>query len=395
MAHKTLITGGPVIAPTSVIANGAVLIEDSTILNVGSAASLGKETVDATIDAKGGIIAPGFINLHVHGGGGADAMDSSFDSLNCMSKFEASHGVVGFLPTIMSSPLEQMTGACKAAAEAIDADRLGSRCTHGARILGINVEGPFLNSIRKGAQPEEGIMAPNISVLEKLLDAGGGHIMAMTVAPEIPGAIDIIHALASQGILVSAGHSDAAYADMERGVAAGIRHVTHTYNGMRGLHHREPGVVGAALTIDDLTCELIIDGVHVHPIAASIVVRMKGAAHVVLITDSMRAAGLPDGDYTLATQHVIVKEGQARLESGELAGSTLAMDVAVGNMVRLVGVPLPDAIAMASSTPARKLGLDDRKGRLQRGMDADITILDANTYRATTTISMGKVIFNA
>lgn len=393
MSQRMLITGGSVIAPTAVISRGAVLVEGGSILKVGSASALGKEAVDQTIDAQGGVIAPGFINLHVHGGGGADAMDSSFDSLNQMSQFEAAHGTTGFLPTVMSSPLEQMTTACRAAAEAIEAERSGSRRIEGAQILGINVEGPFLNSVRKGAQPEAGIMAPDMSILGQLLDAGNGHIMVMTVAPEVPGALDIVHALVSRGILVSAGHSDATYSGMERGAAAGIRHVTHTYNGMRGLHHREPGVVGAALTMDNLTCELIMDGIHVHPIAASLVVQMKGAAGIVLITDSMQAAGLPDGDYTLADQRVIVKEGQARLESGSLAGSTLAMDIAVGNMVRLVGVPLPDAIAMASSTPACQLGLGHRKGRLQRGMDADIAILDADTYEATTTISMGKVVF--
>lgn len=393
MNQRTLITGGSVIAPTAVISRGAVLVEGGSILKVGSASALGQEAVDQTIDAQGGIIAPGFINLHVHGGGGADAMDSSLDSLSRMSQFEASHGTTGFLPTVMSSPLEKMKTACRVAAEAIEAERSGSRHAEGAQILGINVEGPFLNSDRKGAQPETGIMAPDMSILEQILDAGDSHIKIMTVAPEVPGALDIVHALASRGILVSAGHSDATYSDMERGVAAGVRHVTHTYNGMSGLHHREPGLVGATLMMDKLVCELILDGIHVHPIAASLVVKMKGAEGITLITDSMRAAGLPDGDYTLADQRVIVKEGQARLESGSLAGSTLTMDIAVGNMVRLVGVPLPDAIAMASSTPAGQLGLGNRKGRLQRGMDADITILDANTFETMTTISMGKVVF--
>lgn len=393
MKHRTLIAGGTVIAPTAVIPRGAVLVENESILKVGSASTLSKEKVDSTIDARGGIIAPGFINLHVHGGSGADTMDSNFDSLNQMSKFEASHGTTAFLPTVMSSPLEQMTAACRNVAEAIEGKRSGSRRVEGAQILGINVEGPFLNVARKGAQPENGIMDPDTSILKRILEAGGGHVMVMTVAPEVPGAIDLIDALVSQGILVSAGHSDAGYSDMERGVAAGIRHVTHTYNGMRGLHHREPGVVGSALIMDQLTCELIMDGIHVHPIAASLLVKMKEAAGIVLVTDSMRAAGLPDGDYTLADQRVIVKEGEARLESGELAGSTLTMDLAVANMVRIVGVPLPDAIAMASSTPARQIGLENRKGRLQSGMDADITIMDADTYEATTTISMGKVIF--
>jgi len=352
------------------------------------------------MDARGAFVAPGFIDIHIHGAAGSDTMDATPSALARMAEFVSSHGVTGFLPTVMSSPIEQMLAATRAAAQAarVDAQPHNACSRHGrtqagAQILGINVEGPFLNPEFKGAQPEEGIASPDPAILKRILEAGGGHVRVMTIAPEMPGAVDIVRELAAQGVLVSVGHSGASYDDIQSAIEAGLRHVTHTYNGMRGLHHRQPGVVGAALVHSELTCEVIADGIHVHPAAVKLVARAKGLGGTVLMTDAMRAAGLPDGHYELGGQHVIVTSGAARLDTGVLAGSTLTADAAVRNMVEFAGIPLYAAISMASSTPARLIGLSGRKGRIEPEMDADIVLLDAETLQVRATLVMGEAVY--
>jgi len=214
----------------------------------------------------------------------------------------------------------------------------------------------------------------------------------VTIAPEMPGAIDFIKYLDKQKIIVSVGHSNATYAQVQAGIQAGLSHVTHTFNAMRGLHHREPGVVGAALTSPELTVEVIADGIHIHPIVLKILTKIKEGEKIVLMTDAMRAAGLKEGTYDLGGQEVIVTKGQARLKDGTLAGSVLTMDKAVKNMASKVGVPLPKAIQMASFNPARSIGIDDKKGSLEPGKDADIVILNKN-LETELTIVAGKIVY--
>ncbi len=397
MDFTLLISGGAVVSASAVAPDTAVLIRGSTIAEVGPTRDLIKRNPDSTImDARGAIVAPGFIDLHIHGSAGSDTMDATPLALSRMAQYASAHGVTGFLPTVMSCPIHQMLAATRNAAQAAEAVQAGQatqRARQGAQVLGVNVEGPFLSPDFKGAQPEEGLARPDQAILDQILQAGNGHVRIMTVAPELPGAVPIVEALASCGVVPSIGHSGALCGDVDQAVRAGLRHVTHTYNGMRGLHHREPGVVGAALAHPELTCEIIADGVHVHPVAVRLVAIAKGPERTALITDAMRAAGLPDGHYELGGQHVIVTRGAARLDSGVLAGSTLTMDAAVRNMVKFAGIPLPASIAMATSTPARIIGLAGRKGRIQPGMDADIVLLDAETLEVNATLVMGSTVF--
>ena len=400
MDSTLLIAGGTVVSESGVSVDTGVLVSGSRIVEIGPTRNLLRRKPGTTIDARGAIVAPGFIDIHIHGSAGSDTMDATPSALARMAEFVSSHGVTGFLPTVMSSPVEQMLSATRAAAQAAQTDvdphsaySGTNQSRQGAQVLGVYVEGPFLNAAFKGAQPEQGIISPDPAILDRILEAGGGHVRIMTIAPELPGAIDMVKALASRGVLASVGHSGASYDDVKNAVEAGLRHVTHTYNGMRGLHHREPGVVGAALVHSKLTCEIIADGIHVHPAAVQLVARAKGPGGTVLMTDAMRASGLPDGHYELGGQHVIVTRGAARLDTGVLAGSTLTMDVAVRNMVKFAGIPLHAAIAMATSTPARLISLTGQKGRIEPGMDADIILIDAETLEVRATLVMGDVVY--
>lgn len=400
MDSTLLIAGGTVVSAYGVSVDTGVLVRGSKIAEIGPTRDMLRRNPDSIIDARGAFVAPGFIDIHIHGSAGSDTMDATSSALARMAEFVSSHGVTGFLPTVMSSPIEQMLAATRAAAQAArtDINPHGECDVHnpsrrGAQVLGVNIEGPFLNAAFKGAQPEQGIVSPNPAILHRILEVSGGHVRVMTIAPEMPGAIDIVKALASQGVLASVGHSGASYDDVKNAIEAGLRHVTHTYNGMRGLHHREPGVVGAALVHGELTCEIIADGIHVHPAAVKLVARAKGPGGTVLMTDAMCASGLPDGHYELGGQHVIVTCGAARLDTGVLAGSTLTMDNAVRNMVKFAGIPVHAAISMASSTPARLIGLAGRKGRIEPEMDADIVLLDAETLQVRATLVMGDAVY--
>jgi N-acetylglucosamine-6-phosphate deacetylase len=264
--------------------------------------------------------------------------------------------------------------------------------TAGAEILGIHMEGPYINPEKKGAQKEDDIKKISIEGFLEFNQASGNLIRLVTIAPEIPGAIDLIKYLYKQGIIASVGHSNATYVQTQAGIQAGLSHVTHTFNAMRGLHHREPGVVGAALTSPELTVEVIADGIHIHPIVLKILTKIKEGEEIVLITDAMRAAGLKDGTYDLGGQEVIVAKGQARLKDGTLAGSVLTMDKAVKNMVNKVGIQLPKAIQMASFNPAKSIGIDDKKGSLEPDKDADIVILNKN-LETELTIVAGKIVY--
>ncbi|WP_018130852.1 N-acetylglucosamine-6-phosphate deacetylase [Effusibacillus pohliae] len=361
--------------------NDQILVcEDGKIAHVGPSRG---ETPDLVVES--GYIAPGYVDIHIHGCKGYDVMDGTFESLAGIARSLTAYGVTGFLATTLTAHLErllQVVAVCREFAErqqdaGVDA---GERTQLGARLLGIHLEGPWLNAKYKGAQNEAHIAPPSLDDAKRLLEAAGGLLKIVTLAPEQSQAGDVIQYLSEQGVKASVGHSDATYEHVKAALAHGLAHVTHCCNGMRGFHHREPGVIGAAMYHDELTAELIADGIHVHPVVMSILHRLKTTDRMVLVSDGMRAVGMPDGEYELGGLRVCMQNGEARLADGTLAGSTLTLERAVQNMVRLCGVPIADAVAMASEIPARAIGFGDRKGRLAAGYDADFVVLDESLH---------------
>jgi N-acetylglucosamine-6-phosphate deacetylase len=268
------------------------------------------------------------------------------------------------------------------------------RGTQGAEVLGVHLEGPYINPEKHGAHDAEHVRPPSPEEIKEMLEAANRTVKIVTLAPEVNGSKELIKELGKFGVVTSMGHSNATYSEAVNAIKLGVTHASHTFNGMRSFHHREPGIVGAVLVHDELTAELISDNIHVHPVAMKLLVRTKGTDKVVLVTDAIQAAGMPDGKYKLGKQKVIVEKGVCRLESGELAGSTLTMDEAVRNTMKSVGMPLRIAIKMATINPAVAISVDKSKGSLELGKDADIVIIDyeVNVY---VTIVKGKVVYEA
>jgi N-acetylglucosamine-6-phosphate deacetylase len=367
MSRRMVMQGRAILADR--ICDDAVLVcENGKIIAVGE-----KRIEVPDLVLTDGYIAPGYVDIHIHGCQGHDVMDGTSEALQGIAQGLAMHGVTGFLATTLTADLQrlvQVLDLCRQFANGQEGARAG------AQLLGVHLEGPWINKRYRGAQNEAHVVSPSVADAKALLVAAGGLLKVVTLAPEQPQATEVITYLHQQGVKASVGHTDATYEHVKAALEHGLSHVTHCFNAMRGLHHREPGVVGAAMHHDELTTELIADGVHVHPVVMSILYRIKQAARLVLVSDSMRAVGLGDGEYDLGGLQVQMKNGEARLEDGTLAGSTLTLERAVQNMVRLCHVSVPDAVAMASSTPATVIGYGDRKGRLAAGYDADFLVLD-------------------
>lgn len=330
----------------------------------------GADNVDAeVIDANGGFVCPGFINLHIHGAMGYDVMDGTEDAIKEIAKFSAEHGTTSFLPTTTTGSI----GRTRKSLEMIKNVMKGKY--EGAQILGVHLEGPFINREYKGAQMEEHIQRPSIDNYLNLTHGFEDIVKHITVAPEVEGAEELIKYLKDKGITVSMGHTGADYDTCMKAFEWGVSHVTHCYNGMVSLHHRNPGVIGAAFDREGITVELITDLIHIHPAMLRLAIKAKGAGGTAIVTDSMAATGLGDGQYLLGEKQVWVKDGIARIEEGNLAGSTLTHDGALRNIVD-IGMSLEDGITMLSTTPAKVIGVDDHKGNIEKGYDADIVILD-------------------
>ncbi|GIV84671.1 MAG: N-acetylglucosamine-6-phosphate deacetylase [Candidatus Roseilinea sp.] len=366
---RTVIDCGALVLYDRMEHDRRVLIEDGVIRAI--AAHLDAPADATVIDARAHIVLPGFIDIHVHGAMDADAMDATPEALQVMARFFAAHGVTGFLPTTMTAPRE----AIEAALENVRRAMTGPPAPDAARILGAHVEGPFINPKQCGAQPTE-FMRP-ADPREYCPWFERGVVKLITVAPEVDGAMRLIEDARRFGVAVAIGHTDATYAQAQAAFAAGANQATHTFNAMRGLHHREPGAVGAAMANDAVYAQLICDNVHVHPAAMNVLYKCKGADRLVVVTDAMEATGLSDGAFFLGARRVLVQGGIARLEDGTLAGSTLTMDAAFRNIIAATGCSWVEASRMCSASPSRAVGLDDRKGRIAPGYDADIVILDA------------------
>ena len=370
--------------PREEILNPLLFIEDGRISGVSSRAQQeipkNATVIDFTRDLPDAILAPGFVDIHMHGGAGIDVMQASPAELPRLNKFLTTHGVTGYFPTTVAASLDQTCAALQRLADAIEVAQRG-RASSGDDIqalpLGIHLEGPFLSHKRRGVHPPENLLAPTLQVFERLWQAARGHVRMMTIAPELPGAIEVIGEAARRNVCVSIGHSDATLHPVQAAIKAGARHATHTFNAMRPLDHREPGILGEVLTSEQLTADIIADGIHVAPEVVKLFLRAKGVARAVLITDATAAAGMPDGTYQLGPIQVEVKDGRCTIHGeteGKLAGSVLTMDRAVRNLKQFAGWSLQNSISAATLNPAAAAGLAHH-GQLTRGAEANLVVL--------------------
>lgn len=358
---------------------------DDKILSIGEGVG-GAEEISLP---EGAIVLPGFVDEHIHGAGGSDAMDGTQKDLSIIAETVAQEGTTTFLATTMTQSKENILKAMRAVKEYRE-----NASESGARIGGIHLEGPFIAAAHKGAQPLEYVASPDARTFDEYNAASGNCIKIITLAPETQGATQFIEHLVKEGVTVSIGHTGAKCAEVEKAIAAGAKNVTHTYNAQSALHHREIGVVGSAMLFDELHCELICDTIHVSVPAMKLLAKNKPDDKLILITDAMRAKGIADGISELGGQTVIVKNGEARLEDGTLAGSVLRMNRALQNMVQKVGVPFTKAVDYCTINPARSIGAEKEIGSIAVGKRADFAVLNEN-YDVICTVRDGKVVYAA
>jgi N-acetylglucosamine-6-phosphate deacetylase len=368
-----LVRGGDLYTPFEVIEDGAVLARDGVIEYAGARSAAPPVAAETEIDASGLIVCPGFIDLQVNGGGGSLLTEEpGVDAVARMTAAHVGHGTTALLPTIVTAPEETMIRAVEAVRRAVE------RAPGGSRILGAHIEGPFINPRRRGAHDPRSIRAPDPGLLHRLLTASGSALRVITLAPELPGALDLIAQAREGKVAVSIGHTDASYEEALAAIDAGATLATHVFNAMRALTHRDPGVLGAILERDEVTATVIPDGVHVHPVVLSLLARAKGPGRLTLVTDALAFAGTDATTLELYGGRVELRDGACYLSNGTLAGSAITMDVAVRNMHRRAGVPLLEAVRMATATPARAIGRAGEVGSLQPGALADVVLCDRN-----------------
>ncbi|GAC91472.1 N-acetylglucosamine-6-phosphate deacetylase [Anoxybacillus flavithermus NBRC 109594] len=334
-------------------------------------------------------LVPGFIDLHIHGAFGADVMDATAEALQTIASRLPEEGTTSFLATTMTAPAEQIEQAVENVANYMQTYNVPGQ----SEILGIHLEGPFLSPKRAGAQHPSNIIEPNIALFQRWQQKANGAIRLVTLAPEENHGLALVSYLKEHGIIASIGHSNAGYEQVTEAIRAGVTHATHLFNGMSGIHHRKPGVALAVLMHEEVVCELIADGVHVVPEMVRFAYRNKGKEGLIMITDAMRAKCLGEGEYELGGQRVIVRDGKAMLSDGTLAGSVLTLKQAVQNVIDFTGCTLEDAIYMASTTPAKQLGVFDRKGSIRVGKDADLVVLNEK-HEVVMTICRGKLAYD-
>ncbi|MEJ6950463.1 N-acetylglucosamine-6-phosphate deacetylase [Natronospora cellulosivora (SeqCode)] len=318
------------------------------------------------IDGENNFLSPGFIDIHIHGSAGYDTMDASLESLKNIKNSLIRSGVTSFLATTMTMSRDNIRNALSNVR-----DLINKKESPGASIIGVHLEGPFISKEFKGCHIAKDIISPDLKLIEEYKDI----IKLITIAPELEGIKELINYLKENNIIASAGHTGASYEEVIAAFSQGLSHVTHLFNAMEKLHHREPGLIGAALSTDT-TVELIADFIHVHPAVIKIVLQAKNSNDIILVTDAMRAASMEDGEYDLGGQKVIVKEGTARLENGRLAGSVLTLDQAIRNINKISNLPLDKIIKMVTYNPARILGMEDKIGCIKEGNIADFVFLN-------------------
>lgn len=389
MKNTWLIKGLTIYSESLLIKNGYVLIKDGMISEVGSSDSVSSSKDIPVVEFPASFyLIPGMIDVHIHGANGADVMDGTQESLNKMASVLPREGTTSFLATTMTQKQELIEAALHNVSDYMDHPQKEDQ----AEVLGIHLEGPFISEKRAGAQPKDYILEPNLPLFQKWQNIAKNRIKLVTLAPERKEALSFIRYLKETGVVASIGHSDATYDEVAVGIQAGVSHVTHLFNGMRGLHHREPGVVGAALLHPELKTEMIVDGIHIGPQMVRLAYQNKGSEGIVLITDAMQAKCLGDGHYHLGGQAVTVEKGEARLKDGTLAGSILHMGDAIRNMMAFTSCSLEDIVIMSSKNPAKQLGVYDRKGSITVGKEADLVVLNEN-YEVIMTFCRGNLAF--
>jgi N-acetylglucosamine-6-phosphate deacetylase len=365
-------TAQRLITPTETVGNPFVLVEDGRILEIATRSARAVPVGVTAFDFGDSTLAPGYIDLHIHGSAAHDVMENTAEALPAVERLLARHGVTSYYPTTVTAPIDSTLRALERLADAIDKRERGIAR---ACPVGIHLEGPFLSHVRRGVHPSENLLKPTLAVFERLWQAARGRIRMLTIAPELDGAVELIVEASRRGVCVSLGHSDADLRSSELGIAAGARHATHTFNAMRPLNHRDPGILCAVLTDARMSADIIADGVHVDPAIVRLFARAKGPEQTVLITDATAATGMPDGTYRLGSLEVEVRDGRCTSD-GKLAGSVLTMDRAVRNLAQFANWTLEQAVAAASLNPARVGGLSN-KGALIAGANADFIVLNA------------------
>ncbi|NMB55640.1 MAG: N-acetylglucosamine-6-phosphate deacetylase [Leptolinea sp.] len=358
--------------------------EKISLIGAGTPPDFPQEAITRKMDAGGRIVLPGFMDVHAHGAMGHEAMDASIDGLQSMAQFYAKHGVTSFLPTTWAASGEAIEKVVNVVT------RIMGPVPNGATILGAHLEGPYLNPDRSGAQDIKLIRHADRSEAMKFLESG--IVRLITLAPEFPENEWLIVECVRRGITASMGHTAADYDQVKKAVQLGVTHVTHTYNAMTGLSHREPGTVGAVITFPEIICELIADNIHVHPAAQKVLIRAKSPAGIILVTDCTRGTGMPEGEYPIDNRTITIKDGIARLPDGTIAGSILTMERALKNAMAAGGLTLSEAWPMSSLNAARNLGLSSQKGSIEVGKDADLVLLN-DELDVQMTIAGGIVIF--
>lgn len=382
---KTALRGGKIVTPFRIIEDGTITIENGIISGLGMSSAIKVPRGFNVLDVSGRIVCPGFADLLVHGGAGHGFADDDAGSIEIISEYFQKHGSTTILASLFAKPEKLLLADLRRVANYIE--------NHpGSNIRGIHMEGPYLNTKFKGAMNASYLWKPDVESWNKIWEASRGHIKIMTIAPEIPGAVDVMRAAAQLGVVLSIGHSTATYDEVLIAIDNGAAHVTHIFNAMQQFHHRTPGVILASLLHNELKIELIADTLHVHPAVIQLLLKLKGSSGIVLVSDSIRAGGMHEGEYEFADQKIYMKGKKAFLADGTLAGSTLTLNLAVKNMIDAAGAKITEAIRMASLNPVKVLNLENKKGILAVGKDADIVILNSN-YEVETTILGGNIVF--
>jgi N-acetylglucosamine-6-phosphate deacetylase len=386
---KTVLTAARLLTPLECVESPVVVIDDGHITAAGPRQAITAPAGARQADFPGLILAPGLIDIHVHGGGGHDVMSRDPSALAAIERHMAKHGVTGYLPTTVTAPLDRTLAALEHLGKAILSRGNGGSESDRAQPFGIHLEGPFISHAKRGVHPPENLLAPSPEMLDRFWQACGGAIRMMTIAPELPGAEATIRHARGLGVHSSLGHSDARYDQTRAAISAGASHATHTFNAMRALDHREPGILGAVLTEDALTADIIADGVHLDPSIVRLFLAAKGPERAILITDAISATGMPDGRYRLGPFEVEVRGDRCDYQ-GKIAGSVLTLDRAVRNVMTFAAWNLQQAVRLATLNPARLLGITGERGIIAPGRVADMVVLTPEG-KVVRTIVGGKV----